>query len=109
MKKVTISWNDKEQVLSYKSLRPGPGPVQAIHGPFLDQLKLVFQRTSLNQSSPGVTCYNSLKLMKYLVNMLYDVMQYIAEVWETVHITKHDHIYITRAHIISRAILAIAF
>jgi hypothetical protein len=35
--------------------------------------------------------------MKYLVNMLYDVMQHTVGVWETVHITKYDHIYVTRA------------
>ena len=35
--------------------------------------------------------------MKYLVNMLYDVMQHTVGVWETVHSAKYNHIYVTRA------------
>ena len=41
--------------------------------------------------------YNTLKLTKYLVNLLYNVMQHMVGVWKTVHTTNHDHIYATRA------------
>jgi hypothetical protein len=55
-----------------------------------DQSMVVLEQswTSLNQSWPGKTDE---------ILCEYDVMQHTVVVWEMVHSTKYDHIYVTRA------------